>query len=303
MGGQGYADPAYARTLGGFGEPVHLPNSGGSVLVRPIGGSGRQDATGCYPLFACPDWAALPNDLDWLAGQGLVTFTCVADPFAPMTGSPLPEAFDLARPFKTHFLTELVSPPHAVVSRHHRYYARRALRRLTVEVADSPADHLDEWCTLYGHSVAAKGMQGIRAFSRAAFQCLLGMEGVLLFRAIAGGKAVAAQTVCLDGAVAYVHLLGMTPAGYEAGASYALDWTVLETLHGRCRWVHWGGVSGLEDDPHGGLAWFKKGWSTHRRYAWLLGRALDRRTYRALGCRLPVDPAAYFPCYRSGEHG
>ena len=59
----GYRHALYAASFAEFGRPRPLPRSGGWVLERDIPGTGQRDGMGLYPLFVCPDWNALPDDL------------------------------------------------------------------------------------------------------------------------------------------------------------------------------------------------------------------------------------------------
>ncbi len=59
----GYLNQAYAHSLSEFGNPRLLPQSQGSILEREILESSYRDAMGCYPLFACKDWAHLSEDI------------------------------------------------------------------------------------------------------------------------------------------------------------------------------------------------------------------------------------------------
>src|SRR5512147_3121730 len=102
----GYADPRYAFSLSEFGEPRELPRCGGWIIARPIPGTPYQDATGCYPLFACRDWTKLREDLEH-AGPDLVSLVLVADPLSGVAPDYLEQCFDFARPFKTHFVADL----------------------------------------------------------------------------------------------------------------------------------------------------------------------------------------------------
>ena len=77
----GYLSPLYAESLAEFGTPLHLPRSGGWLLVRPIPESTEHDAVGCYPLFNCRNWPALDSDLEGLAAQA-VAVSLVVDPFS-----------------------------------------------------------------------------------------------------------------------------------------------------------------------------------------------------------------------------
>src|SRR5712692_3202685 len=147
----GYRHPAYIEALSEFGNPRELPRSGGWILAREIAGTGRTDATGAYPLFACHDWHELEADLRDV--QDLVSLVVVPDPFGDHDLPLLRRSFpNLVRPFKEHFVRDL-SVPADSVSSHHRYYARRARRSVHVDVCDEPLDFADEWAELYGNLI------------------------------------------------------------------------------------------------------------------------------------------------------
>src|SRR5262249_40211530 len=143
----GYLHPNYAASLEEFGTPRELSRSRAWLLVRPIPGSERRDAMGCYPLFCCADGAELPEDLREL--DDVVSVVAVVDPSAPIREADLRRAFpDLVRPFKEHFVVDL---PRVLVSRHHRQELRRAARTVRVEKVAEPLSHCDEWERLYAH--------------------------------------------------------------------------------------------------------------------------------------------------------
>jgi hypothetical protein len=297
---QGYRGEAYARTLSEFGEPIRLQQSGGWVLRRQIPDSDRFDAMGCYPIFSCEHWAGLGDDLRCLAMDGLVSLVMVSDPFSGPGEAVRSDFFDLARPFKTHFVADLDLGPDGVASAHHRYEARRGLRRLVVDAQWKPSMHLKEWLSLYEGLVSYRGISGLRAFSEACFENLFAIDDVLLVRAIDQGVTVGAQVLLAQDDVIHAHLAAFTPDGYKHGASYALDWFAMDFLKGEFKWIDWGGQAGLEAGGHDGLAKYKQGWASETRATWLLGAILDRRGYEDLvGCS---DPGVeYFPRYRSGE--
>ncbi|MHC4519768.1 MAG: hypothetical protein ACYTAS_14360 [Planctomycetota bacterium] len=128
----GHADPDYARTLVELGRPRELPRCRGWVLEREIFGAPHRDAIGCYPLFGCQNWRGLKDDPDAL-GTELVSFCMVPDPLGQYELSDLEQCFDFVRPLKEHIVVDLQRPREAVVGKHHRKMARRALRRLRVE--------------------------------------------------------------------------------------------------------------------------------------------------------------------------
>lgn len=99
---RGYLHPAYAAALSEFGSPRLLPRSGGWVLDRTIPSTPFRDAMGCYPLFCCDDWAALPGDLSTNEDE-MVSLSLVADPCGQHSPEGLRQPFrDVVRPFKEH---------------------------------------------------------------------------------------------------------------------------------------------------------------------------------------------------------
>jgi hypothetical protein len=207
--------------------------------------------------------------------------------------------FDVARPFKKHYLSDLERPYEQSVSRHHRYYVRKATKILDIDIPERPLDHLDEWCTLYGHLMKRHGCRDVRTFSREGFRRLLAMPDVILFRAIRGGDIIGAQIVLLSGEVAHIHLAAFTPEGYKNGASYFLDWHAMEYLRGRTRYMNLGGGAGSDDTD--GLARYKQGWSSEHRTTYLLGAVLNKTIYQQLGGN-GYRGSDYFPHYRAGEY-
>jgi hypothetical protein len=295
----GYADPLYAKSLAEFGTLRELPRCKGWLLERPVEGDSR-DATGCYPLFSCQNWHRLKEDLDDL-GRDLVTLSLVADPFGVTPPTELERCFDVVRPFKEHYVTDLRRPMDAIVSAHHRKHARRALRDLVIEQCPDPLAFLDEWVGLYAALSDRHRLSGIRAFSRQAFQIQLSIDGLVMFRASRGGCTVGLHLWLQQGDVAYGHLGATTALGYRFAASYALYWSALEWLSPRVTWLHLGGSAGLTRVEPDGLAAFKQGWATETRTAYFCGRCWDRVKYDELLRASNVEAGRFFPAYRFGE--
>lgn len=291
----GYAHPLYAASLSGFGEPRHLPRSGGWLLERAIPDTPYRDAMGPYPLFACEDWPSLNGDLDEI--EDLVSLTLVTDPFGGYDEPLLNQCFDTVQRFKEHFVADLDQPPETLVSKHHRYYARRALEKVRVEECAEPERFLDEWTELYGGLARRHGLGGIKAFSRDAFAQQFRVPGLVALRALSDGETVGMHLWYESGEVAYSHLAATSERGYELMASYALHRFAVERFAGRVRWLELGSGAGAGKEP-GGLDRFKRGWSTGSRAAYLCGRIFDREVYEALS---PGGDTGYFPAYRTGE--
>ncbi len=250
---------------------------------------------GPYPLFACRDWSRLREDLDGI--ENLVSLTLVTDPFGGYDERLLRQCLDVIRPFKEHFIADLTFPMDAIISKHHRYYARKALENVIVEECEEPESSLDEWTELYAELANRHGLSGMKAFSRDAFARQLEVPGIVMLRAASGGETVGMHLWYVSGEVAYSHLAASSGRGYELSAPYALHRFAVERFAGRVRWLDLGAGAGTGREA-GGLDRFKKGWSTGTRTAYLCGRVFDRELYDRLSRECG---AGYFPAYRAGE--
>jgi hypothetical protein len=297
---EGYAARSYAESLSEFGTPRQLPLSQGWILERPISGFANRDAMGCYPLFACGNWAQLRNDLDNLQNE-LVCVSLVTDPFGNYDEADLKKSFTTVVPFKTHFVADLDQPIEKIVSKHHRYYALRALQQIDVETVSNPAAYLDEWSTLYNHLIDRHGLKGIKAFSKHAFAVQLQVPGLVMLRALRHGETIGMHLWYMQGNVAYSHLAAVNAVGYELMASYALYWQAIQEFAGKVRWLNFGAGAGISENNDSGLTRFKRGWATATRTAYLCGRVLDLSTYERINSARRAKGSRYFPAYREGE--
>ena len=179
----GYGHPAYAASLSEFGSAQPLRACKGWIVRRRIQAHSGADAIGCYPLFVCEDWNNLPDDLRALQGE-LVSLTLVSDPFGNYDEALLRACFpDTMIPFKEHFVIDMNRPLHSRVSEHHRRYAGKALKTVTVDLCEHPSLLFDEWITLYQNLIERHRIRGIAAFSRNSFAQQLRVPGMVAFRA------------------------------------------------------------------------------------------------------------------------
>jgi len=300
----GYSHALYAESLAEFGTPVELPGCGGWILKRRIPGYPNYDGMGCYPLFACQDWALLEADLENVGSQ-LVSLAIVADPFGGYSPAYLQHCFqDVVIPFKEHFVVDLRSPADTFVSEHHRRNARKALQRIGVEQCIDPNQFLHDWLELYGYLISRHEISGITAFSRQVFQHQLRVPGLVAFRAEHEGATVGMLLWYVQDEVGYYHLGAYNQKGYALKASFALFWQSIDYFAAKgLRWLNLGAGAGAETATDSGLSRFKRGWATGNRTAYFCGRIFDRATYgeiaRASGCTV----TDYFPAYRQGEFG
>ena len=300
----GYLHPDYSASLAEFGTPRLLPRSGGWILERPIGDGPERDAMGCYPLFACRDWPLLELDLAEI-GKDLVSLSLVADPFADATPELLARCFpDRLIRFKDHFIADLDSASPATISKHHRYYARRALAAVDVEALTGEAEGLlDEWTGLYSTLAARHGLTGMKAFSRESFAIQLKIPGLVALVAREEGRIVGAHLWYVQDEVAYSHLAAVNERGYALSVAYALYSLALDYFRGKVRWLNFGAGAGAGGSVDDGLSRFKRGWATETRPVWFCGRIFDPERYAALAQGQVKVAGDYFPAYRAGEFG
>lgn len=292
----GYWSPLYAESFSEFGTPLALPDCKGWILRREIAKAGNYDAMGCYPLFSCRDWKRLPTDVTNMSDE-LVSVSLVADPFGDFDTAVLGEFFDHFIHFKDHYTVNLSE---VSITKHHRYYARRALQRVRITKSEVPCAFLDEWTGLYAELVERHRLNGIRAFSRNCFEMQLAVPGLVMFRATVDGVGVGTHLWYVMEDVAYSHLLALSPLGYELMAAYALYWAAIEFFVGKVRYLNLGAGAGVGGDDKDGLSVFKRGWANGARPAYFCGKILNRGKYRELldgNARI----TSYFPAYRNGE--
>lgn len=299
----GYMHPAYAASLSEFGTPYHLENSGGWILIRPIQGTPYRDALGLYPLFTCRNWQGLVSDLAHL--RGLVSLSLVTDPFGDFDLAYLKRCFpDRCTLFKWHYIADLQRPLPSFVSAHHRRYARKAMRTLSVEQCSRPLNFLDDWSRLYAVLIRRHDIRGMLTFSKQTFAAQLQVPGLVMFRAIYNEETVGMLLWYIQGEIAYYHLGAFSETGYKMHASFALFWHSMEHLADKgLRWASLGAGAGIDGNATDGLSRFKRGWATETRPAYFCGRIFDLQKYQEITQSMQIPPTNYFPAYRVGEFG
>jgi GNAT acetyltransferase-like protein len=298
----GYAHALYAQSLAEFGTPVELPSCGGWILKRRIPGYPNYDGMGCYPLFACRDWALLATDLENVGTQ-LVSLAIVADPFGGYSPAYLQQCFqDVVIPFKEHFVVDLRAPADTFVSAHHRRNARKALQRIGVERCGDPKAFLNDWLELYKYLIDRHEISGIAAFSEPAFRQQLSVPGLVAFRAEHEGATVGMLLWYVQGGVGYYHLGAYNQKGYTLKASFGLFWWAIDYFASKgLRWLNLGAGVGTTTVTDCGLSRFKRGWATGTRTTYFCGRIFDPATYRQITQAGGCVATDHFPAYREGE--
>ena len=254
---------------------------------------------GSYPIFAANDWSGLSKDLGSI-GPDLVSVALVADPFGEYLPHELSSWFDRVVAFKEHYVVDFLKP--LLVSKHHRYYSRRADADVTVDVGPPVDGFAEQWSELYASLVRRHHLKGIKAFSKASFELQMRVPGMVVFRAIKDGLLVGAHLWYQAQNVAYSHLAATTERGYELNCSYAIHSAVIDFFRSKVQWVDLGAGAGTKAQRDG-LSFFKEGWSNSKRPAYFCGRILNPERYDELTQNFHGQKTNYFPTYRSGELG
>jgi hypothetical protein len=298
----GYLHPLYAHSLIEFGQPIKLPSSLGWILKRSIPQTPGFDGIGCYPIFACENWAHLGRDLDWMADQ-LISLSLVTDPFGAYSQKDLLKCFqDIAIPYKEHFVVDLQQSPQEFVNSHHQRNAQKALKTINVEVCIEPIQFLDDWVLLYDNLIQRHDIRGIARFSRESFMQQLTVPGIVAFRAVFDNQTIGMSLWYVQGEVAYYHLGAYSDMGYDRKVSFAIFWVLLEYFGAKgLRWLSLGAGAGIRGDQNDGLTRFKQGWSTGTRTAYFCGRIFDREKYQEIISMRKIGNTHYFPAYRADE--
>jgi hypothetical protein len=296
----GYAHPAFAEVYREFGTARALKNCGGFVLERAIGDTGLHDAMGCYPLFCCRDWSGLRQDTEVLSTD-LVSLVLIADPFHAPVQRELGELFDHVVPFKTHYVADLHRPIQQYVSKSRLRGARKALRKITIDIPLNPEALANDWHKLHSEMASRRRLTGITALSTSALERLFRVPGLIVLRATHNGETVGMHVVFLNRDTVYCHFAAYSALGYTLGASTALYVCDIEHFSGKARWIDWGGVPGGGEQPSGSLTYYKQAFASDQRTVYLCGKIFDKIAYHGLLRPLHQTTVPYFPAYRSGE--
>ncbi len=334
-----YATLSYAASLPHSGEAIFVPEWEMAVLARPIAGDLR-DAISPYPLGVLAADADLAGGLDRLRRAGLVSVTLVlADHQRPPLEA-LAAAFDVVRPFKSHFIADCRIGP-LRLGRNHGYKLRRALRKVSVAAVDL-GDRLDDWIALYldhhrhktrlalaavngpelpavagldawiecyADLVRTHALPPVYLLPRAHHEALATMPGILATGGFIDGSLVSCHLWATDGAVAHSHLVAADAEGLATGATYAVNYVAIrEQLS--CPVVNLGGIAGTGDRRgeavKDGLAQFKRGFSNATATACIAGAVLDPERYDCLTAAVTRaggrhPEGGFFPAYRTPQ--
>lgn len=286
-----YATAAYAAAFG-LGS-IDVEEWQTALLTRPIPLTNSFDALGCYPLTVFGQNPELKAGLEKLRAAELLSVALVPDPLTSPPPEVLAAAFEVCRPFKTHFLIDRDAGP-VRFTKNHRWSVRKSLQHCSFEQIDL-RQHLELWQELYRHTVARHGVTGIQDFAPSYFRALADMSEVTALAARHEGKIVAMILWVRSGDIVYAHLEGGSPEALQTHATYGLIDAANEHF-ADCGIIHLGGAAGLEAGPGDGLAHFKRGFANREVTAYFCGSSLDVDRYAALAG--DQTQTSFFPAYR-----
>ena len=115
-------------------------------------------------------------------------------------------------------------------------------------------------------------IQGIRAFSKAAFKNNSPSRIPFIFVSSIKASVVGGNIFFLQDDVAYAHLSAFSDEGYQLGAPYAVKWCALQQLSQFVGWVNFGGSTSSNQEHLTGLDYFKMGWSSQTGKSYFCGK-------------------------------
>jgi len=291
-----YASADYASAFSPL-ESIYLPHAKTHVLRRPIPGTDRFDAFGCYPLCVLEASDGLSADLELLRNEGLVSLVLVTDCLTQPAEPFLRAHFDVCREFKTHFTYD-ATLPNGEYSKHHRDRIRRARKSCETRVV-SLSDYLPQWLACYETLVKRKGITGIQNFSRSYFEKLAEMPQATTIAAFAEEQFVSAHIWMRGERVLYAHLAASTELGYKLRSAFVIYDHAIQ-LFREDHVIDFGGGAGVEAGEGDGLAEFKRGFANGQRQNYLCGKILDDEVYQRLCADRGVEATTtFFPAYRA----
>lgn len=298
-GRRGYAHPSYAQSFSDIATPIALPNSGATVLARPIGDTGLRDIMGAYPLFACEHWEKLPADLAALAAD-FVSMVAVADPACPLSAERLAGIFTVVRPLGPRYLIDLTRFAMANLGRHHaRKLKRASAGRIDIMTDAAAAACGEDFAVLYRTLAARKGITGFRRLSDRILARQLAVPGTVAVVSHDDDGLLGIDVYYQDGAWAYAHLSAYSERGYDQSVSYPMMAAAIDYFGGRVDRLDLGGAP--QQAGADGIAFFKAGWSNATCPTLLCGAVLRDDDYRRIAGSADIKAAGYFPAYRAGE--
>lgn len=287
-----YTTSLYVDSLNHIGKTYLVPEWETSVLIRKINNH-FEDIFGPYPLTILPKNCNIQGGLQRLRNSGFVSATLILDDFHRPDLNQLQDAFTIVTPFKTHLITNLQTTNHNY-TKHHRYYIKKALEKVTVKKFDLEK-YLTEWGQLYQELATKHNLSSLHKFSAAHHHALSQLPGVTAIGAWIEDKLVSAHIFVSDGNYVHSHLAASNQEGYSCGAAYAINDAAIKFFKDT-KLINFGGGAGLSSQINDGLFKFKQGFANDQSQSYLCGVILDPKKYEDLTNR--KEPTTFFPAYR-----
>jgi hypothetical protein len=279
-----------------LGKPIHIPEWGCDVIVRPIS-AGGEDVVGCYPIAVLRADADLRGGLERLRAEGFVSVTLTLDDFHRPSLDELRKAFDVLQPFKTHFVHRGPLENYRL-AKDHRYKVNRASRNVVAKPIQL-VQHLEAWTSLYDNLIAKHTLSGVHAFPHASFAMLAQIPGVKAIGGFISDELVSCNLWVVHDGRAHSHLVASNQRGYIERAAYAVSDASVKYF-ADAETVNFGGGAGIGDEPGDGLAQFKRGFSNVMAKSYICGAILDRNVYERLSrTQGRSSDDGFFPAYRT----
>ena len=324
------AHPEYARLFARPGDRVVCvrgEDSGGRILfplvLRPLSaepwalpGEARWDAATPYGYGGPYAWGPAPRDADaywreyeaWCHRERIVTTFARLSLF-PEQLAPLPSV-------ETTPLTNIVVPltggPEAVLAGYEskvRKWVRTAeAAGLTVE-EDLDGSRVDEFLSIYAHTMNRNGADDRYYFPRAFFQAIIErLPGrFVFFHTLRDGKSVSCDLVLCSTDYVYYFLGGTLEEAFDLGPNYLLKHRIAAWA---CAKGKKGYVLGGGHEPGDGLYRYKRAYARNGAVAFKVSRlmhddasarelAADRAAFESRGGKAWAPQPGFFPAYRA----
>ena len=294
-----YGAEAFVRSFEAHGEVVELPNSGLSLIRRPIEG-GYYDLTGVYPFSMCPKWSELPKDLPHIKELDAVSIVLITDPFCEVDARNALENWAHCSRYKNHYTINFHDDWRQQLGGKVRGICKQSLAAHDVNIVEPNQDWGIKFWRLHQHLVEKHKISGMGNMTLSMLQQQLMAPGTLISTAENNGDLLGAMILMVNDDKCFWYLAATDARAYKAKTNYALIYNTLIHLEGLgIKWINLGGNAGEQDDESNGLSRFKNKWANEERYSLLCGDIINPKIYKQLSHSVKQDREnPYFPAYR-----
>lgn len=292
-----YNSSSFLQSFSSHGEVVLLPNSGLSLIKRPLN-ENYYDLAGVYPFSMCNDWQAVYQDIESIKDESLVSVVFVSDPFKENQLSQQVNSWSQCYRYKKHYTVNLIKD--LQYKKELRRLSRRAMEKHTVRLVTPSQEWILKFWNIHQHLVDKHNISGMGKISLAMLEQQLKTPGTLLAIAEYEGEMVSAIIMFQKTNISYWYLMATHPRAYQLKSNYALFYETINQLRqSGIEWINLGGNAGLANKIDDGLARFKNQWANDECYSLLCGKVLNEKIYTNLShSNNNKKGKDYFPAYR-----